>query len=128
MNESRSGPSAAERKQLKQQYRETSRPMGVFRIRHRATGRTFVGSSVTLPAIGNRMRTQLRTGTCVKHPELQRDWNEHGPEAFEFEVLAELEPSEEPGYDPTRDLAALEALWLEELTPFDERGYNRRPR
>jgi len=30
--------------------------------------------------------------------------------------------------EDVRLISALEALWLEELSPFDERGYNARPK
>lgn len=121
-------PSGDERKALKRRYKESRRPMGVFSIRNLRDGRRLVASSVDLPAIFNRMRMQLATGTCVKYPELQQAWKELGEEAFAFEVLEELEPPEDPARDPSDDLAALEALWLEELSPYEERGYNRRPR
>ncbi len=45
-----------------------------------------------------------------------------------FETLEELTPPEGPGWDPTDDLAALEQLWLEQLEPYGEKGYNRRPK
>jgi hypothetical protein len=32
------------------------------------------------------------------------------------------------GSDPGEDLQALKELWLEKLEPYDERGYNRRPK
>ncbi len=31
------------------------------------------------------------------------------------------------GYDPTEDLEALEALWMEKLAPFESNGHHRRP-
>ena len=31
---------------------------------------------------------------------------------------------DQSGYDPKADLRALEELWLDKLSPFDERGYN----
>jgi hypothetical protein len=59
---------------------------------------------------------------------LQEDWNEFGPEVFEFETLDTLKPPDSPDYDPSGDLRALEEMWLEKLSPFDERGYNARPK
>jgi hypothetical protein len=32
-----------------------------------------------------------------------------------------------PGYDPRDDLRALEALWLDRLQPYGERGYHTAP-
>jgi hypothetical protein len=117
-----------DRKAIAREYKESYRPTGVFRLRNTTNGRMLVGSSVNLPATFNRLRMTLDAGGYLMHPELQRDWKALGAEAFEFEVLQELEPPEGPGWDPREDLAALEALWLEELSPYVERGYNRRPK
>ena len=37
-------------------------------------------------------------------------------ESFVFEVLDTLTPSQEEGYNPADDLAALEDMWLEKLS------------
>jgi GIY-YIG catalytic domain len=102
------------RRELIREYKETPRPMGVFRIRNTVNGRAFVGSSTDLPSILNRHRAQLRLG-AHRNRDFQADWNSLGADAFEFEILDELERRDEPGYDPTDDLRALEALWIERL-------------
>ncbi len=104
------------------EYKETPRPMGVFRVRHKVKGRFLVGSSVDVPSMLNRVRFQLTAGG---HPDraLQRDWNESGPDAFEFETLDLLAPADEPGRDPASDLRALEQMWLERLGRPGEPGY-----
>lgn len=114
-----------DRRALKREYKESYRPMGVFQIRNTVSGRILVASSVNLPAIFNRMRMQLNTGSYLMHRELQADWKEIGEDAFAFEVLEELDPPEAPGIDPSDDLAALLELWIDELQPYGERGYNR---
>lgn len=101
--------------------------MGVFRVHNTVKDKSFVGTSRDLPAILNRHQAQLRMGGHVSS-ELQNDWNTMGPDAFVFEVLDTLEPPTTPGYDPSDDLRVLEQLWLDKLSPFDERGYNTRPR
>jgi hypothetical protein len=116
------------RRDLKRQYLESHRPTGVFRLRNTAEDRSYVASSVNLPATFNKLRMQLDTGSFLMLPSLQQDWKRLGAVAFEFEVLEELEPPDAPEWDPREDLAALEALWLEQLEPWDPRGYNRRPR
>ena len=116
-----------DRKALIREYKETPRPMGVYQIRNTANGKLFVGSSKELPSIFNRHRAALRMGSH-QNRELQKDWNELGPDAFEFEVLDTLTPPERPDYNPSNDLKALEELWLDKLSPFDERGYNVRPK
>jgi hypothetical protein len=72
----------------------------------------------------NRQRAQLRFGG---HPDrqMQADWNALGPDAFVFEVLDTLEPRDDPAYDPTADLDALEKLWREKLAPGGDPGYKR---
>jgi hypothetical protein len=103
-------------------YKETPRQMGVFRVRNTANGRSLIGSSVDFPAMLNRQRFQLGAGG---HPDraLQKDWDECGPGAFEFETLDTLRPRDEPGFDPAADLRMLEQMWLEKLGRPGERGY-----
>ena len=115
-----------DRKALARTYKETPRPMGIYCIRNVADGRSLIGRSVDLPSALNRERTALRFGGHSNR-SLQSDWNALGPENFAFEVLDTLAPPQRPDYDPTDDLRVLEALWLERLDPFDERGYMRRP-
>jgi len=116
-----------DKKALTREYKESRRPMGVYQIRNTANGKLLVGVSVDLPSILNRHRAELRMGGH-RNRELQKDWAEFGPEAFEFEVLDTLTPPERPDYDPSGDLRALEELWLEQLSPFGERGYNATPK
>jgi hypothetical protein len=116
-----------DKKALIREYKDTQRPMGVYQVRNTVNGKVLIGRSVDLPAILNRLRGELRLGG-LRNRALQQDWNEHGPEAFEIEVLDTLPPSDRPGYNPADDLKALEALWLEKLMPFEERGYNARPK
>jgi hypothetical protein len=108
------------------QEHDSAWKMGVFRVRNTVTGKCLVGTSANLPGMLNRQRWQLGMGA---HPnrELQKDWNDLGPDAFAFEVLDTLTPPERPDYDPSDDLRALERLWLDKLSPFQDRGYNARP-
>ena len=99
--------------------------MGIFQIRNEVSGKIFVGSSMDLAAMFNRIRFQLFAGA---HPnkELEADWKRLGADKFSFEVLEEVVPREEPNYDYKADLETLEDLWLEKLEPYDEKGYNER--
>ena len=116
-----------DRKALIREYRETPRPMGVFRVHNTVDDRSLVGSTMDLPAMLNRQRAQLRFGGH-KNRELQRDWNRLGEGAFEFEVLDTLAPADPPDTRAAaKDLEVLEQLWLERLQPFGERGYHRAP-
>ena len=103
------------RKDLIRAYRETPRPMGVYRISNRDGTLTVVDSSVDLASSLNRHRAQLEMGS---HPSkaLQEEWNDLGPDAFEFEILDTLKPKSDPGYDPSNDLQELESMWRERLS------------
>jgi hypothetical protein len=113
-----------DRKALIREYKESTRPMGVFQIRNTANGKCFIGTSVDLPSMLNRQRTQLRLG-AHGNKALQQDWNAFGADAFVLEVLDTLPPPEAPDHDPTDDLRVLERLWLDKLRPFDDRGYHK---
>ncbi len=112
-----------DRKELIRQYKETPRPMGVFRVHNTVADKSFVGRSPDLPSMLNRQRFQLSSGGHPNHA-LQQDWDRLGPEAFVFEVVDTLSAPEKPNSDPAEDLRELEALWLERLSPYGERGYN----
>jgi hypothetical protein len=115
---------AMDRKALIRQYKETRRPVGVFRIRNRVDDRSFVASSVDLPSALNRHRSQLNGGVHANRA-LQDDWNRLGPDAFEFEQLDVLSPPrDQQDWNPADELRVLERLWLEKLSPYGARGYN----
>lgn len=101
--------------------------MGVFRVRNTTNGKSFIGSSVDLPAMLNRQQAQLGFGS---HPNraLQKDWQELGPQAFAFEILDTLKAKDEPGYNPASDLRLLEELWLEKLAAAGDLSYNEAPK
>ncbi len=113
-----------DRKARTREYKETARPAGVYRIRNTVQGRSLVGASANLPGILNRHQFELKNGSH-RDAELQRDWNELGPAAFEFEELDVLEPKNEPGYDPAADLAVLLEMWTANLTASGESLYGR---
>jgi hypothetical protein len=111
-------PIAAEhtldRKALVREVLETPCPAGVYVVRNTASGKTLLGSSLNLPGMLNRQRFQLE-GNLHPDKELQADWNDLGPDAFTFETLDLLKPSDDPGYDSTEDLRTLKTMWLEKL-------------
>jgi GIY-YIG catalytic domain. len=112
------------KRELKKDYQQSPRPMGVFKISNTVNNKVLVGSSVNLPGILNRHKSELQLGGH-RNKTLQADWNEFGSESFIFEVIEELKPKEEGG-DYKSDLAILEEIYLDMLQPYDERGYNER--
>src|SRR2546430_8887144 len=112
-----------DKKQLKKNYQQSPRPMGVFLIRNNLYDKVFLGSGLDVHGTMNRHKFQLKTGI---HPNksLQADWNQLGRNGFAFEIVDELTPREGNEIAYRKELAFLEKLWLEKLQPFGERGYN----
>lgn len=104
-----------DRKALIREYKDNPRPAGIFKVRNTTNSKVLIGSTPDLPGMLNRQRFQLEMGS---HPdkELQADWNELGPDAFEISVLDTLEPAEEPSTDAREELRLLHQMWLERLT------------
>jgi len=117
-----------DRKSLARQYQETPKPMGVGVVRNTTNGKSFIVAGIDLPSLLNRHQAQLRMN-AHGNKALQRDWQAFGKDAFTFEVLDTLTPPRDvPDYDPAADLKELEAMWLEQLAPFEPAGYHRPPR
>ncbi len=107
-----------DRKEMLRHYKENPPAMGVYRVRDTVSGGYLLGSSLNLPGILNRTRFSLEMGgdRCA---EMQLAWNEHGAEAFVFEVLDTLEPSGEPGEEPLEEVRLLEEMWRARLVATD---------
>ena len=113
------------KKELVREYKRTPKEMGVYCIRNTSSDKCFVAASRDLNARFNRHRLELKMQSDRSSPELQKDWTAQGADAFEFATLDVLEPSDELGYDPSEDLEVLEQLWLDKLTPYEPKGYNK---
>lgn len=116
-----------DRKAMMRDYKETARPMGVYRVWNPTTGTSLVAASLDLTAILNRHRAQLKMGA---HPTtaLQAEWNAGASEAFVFEILDTLVPTDPPATDPIPELQALEKMWLEQLGLVADRMHTLRSR
>jgi hypothetical protein len=111
------------RKEINQEYQERVKPSGVFQVKNMANGKVLLGSSLNLEGPLNKHRFLLKING---HPnkELQKDWNELGPDRFAFEILEVVEIRDHPNFNLKDELTLLEEIWLEKLQPFGERGYN----
>jgi len=114
---------AMNRKELKNKYKETVQPMGIYQIRNMINGKIFLGSSVNLNGIINRHKFQLKNGLHL-NKELQNDFAEVGEGGFAFEILDYLTPKEDLPADYAAELRMLEELWREKISPQHEGGYN----
>lgn len=113
------------KKELKDAYKQAKIKMGVFQIRNTVNNKLYIDSHVNLPAIWNRHKTELNFGGH-RNAALQSEWNEFGEASFLFEILAEIQPKETEITDYAKELKALAAMYIEELQPFDGKGYNRK--
>src|SRR5262245_7594639 len=111
------------RQELKRDYLERAKPAGVFQVKNTITGKLLLGSTLNLEGALNGHRFSLTIGSH-RNAELQHDWNSDGPEAFAFEVLEMVKVSDEPYFNLNDELTLLEQIWIDQLQPFGERGYN----
>lgn len=115
------------RSELKRKYKQTARPMGAYQIRNNLNGKVLVGVALDIPGVLNRHKFELNLGSH-RNGSLQAEWREFGGDNFSFEILDELQPKEDQRDNYREELAALEAMWLDVLQPYDDRGYNQRKR
>ena len=109
--------------EARREYKNTIQPMGVYSVTNKKNGKVFIGSSMNVNNIFNRISFQLKLGSYTNE-ELQKDYNLMGEAAFSFKVMDYLKPADEIGYDYKTDLQVLEELWLKKLQPYGAAGYN----
>ncbi len=111
------------KKELKREYKERQKPAGVFQIKNIANGKTLLGSSLNLDGSLNKHRFMLMSGSH-RNKALQLDWDNAEPDMFAFEILEYVEVKDAPGFNLSDELTLLEQIWLEELQPIGDGGYN----
>ena len=114
----------ADRKKLKEEYRNRIPEKGIFAIKNNRNGKVFLGSSLNLHGVLDKNRFILNIGSH-KNEQLQKDWKNFGEEAFTFEILETLKIKDEAGYDYDEDLKILEMLWVDKYRPFEKNCYNK---
>jgi hypothetical protein len=113
-----------DKKEIKKQYKQSLRPMGIFQIKNLANNKIFIGSSSNIEGKLNSIKFQLEMGSYI-NKDLQKDFNQFGVENFLFETLDILEPKQDTEYNYNEDLKTLEEMWIDKLQPFNERGYHK---
>jgi group I intron endonuclease len=111
------------RKDIHREYKERVKPAGVYQVKNNANGKVLLGSSLNLEGPLNRHKFMLKIGSHT-NKTLQKDWDEFGSDQFIFEILEEINIKDDPNFNLKDELTLLEQIWLEELQPFGERGYN----
>jgi group I intron endonuclease len=112
------------KRDIKREYIERKKPAGVFQVKNTANGKVLLGSSLNLEGPLNSHKFMLTIGQH-RNKALQKEWNEYGPEAFVFEILEVVKVKDDPSFNLSDELTLLEQIWLEEIQPFGERGYNK---
>jgi len=109
----------ARRKELLVQYKQTHREAGVYRIINTQNNKALLGSSPNLASIRNKLAFAKSTNTPgALDRRLRDDVRQFGIGAFALEVLEVLDTKPEmTAAAILKDLAALEALWREQLDP-----------
>ena len=76
-------------------YKERKSPAGIYAVRCVASGQVWVGQTLDLDKIQNRIWFMLRLGSHSSRV-LQDAWTNHGADAFGFVPLEQLEDEESP--------------------------------
>lgn len=97
--------------------------IGVYQIRNVVNDKVFVDSSVNLDKIWNRHLSELRMGGHL-NTSLQKEWNEFGEENFRYEIVSEIEQKDNEMVDYGREAKLLAKMFIDDLKPFGEKGYN----
>ncbi len=103
-----------DRSEAKKNYKQSSRPMGVYRISNTQNGKAYIGFSLDLQAKINRHKAELKFGSH-RNSELLNEWKTFGESSFEFEVLDELDLDEKSKADPIEELNILKDMWISKL-------------
>jgi group I intron endonuclease len=111
------------KKDIVREYKERQKPAGVFQIKNTVNGKVLLGSSLNLEGPLNAHKFMLSVGSH-RNKALQQEWNEYGEDKFVFEILEVVQVKDDPNFNLKDELTLLEQIWLEELQPFGERGYN----
>ena len=111
-------------KELKEEYKLIKPKIGVFQIKNIVNNKIFIDCSVNLDKIWNRHRGELNFGGH-RNEVLQKEWNEFGERNFKYEILSEIKQNEDQNIDYAREARQLAKMFIEELKPHGDKGYNK---
>ena len=92
-------------------------------VKNTANSKVLLGSSLNLEGPLNSHKFMLTIGRH-RNAAVQKDWNEFGGDKFVFEILEVVKVKDNPDFNINDELTLLEEIWIENLQPFGERGYN----
>lgn len=76
-------------------YKKRKPEAGIFAVRCAASGQAWIGQTLNLDTVQNRIWFSLRVGSHA-NAELQSAWAQHGADTFSFESLETLKDEELP--------------------------------
>lgn len=85
----------ASRKEAIKEYKARKPQRGTFAVRCAATNSIWIGATPTLETVRNSLWFGLRMGNYYDK-SLQVEWNTHGEQSFEFEILEKLDEDANP--------------------------------
>jgi hypothetical protein len=100
---------AEDRKAAIAAYKKRSAAAGIFAVRCRGSSQVWVGQTLNLDTMQNRIWFSLRVGSH-SNADLQRAWSVHGEANLAYEVLEQLE-DEELAYVRDKLLKERESHW-----------------
>jgi hypothetical protein len=112
-----------DRARLKQEYKNTPKTAGVYRILNTVNGKSFLAGTLNLHGVLERDRFVLGMGSHMCRP-LQEEYRAHGAVSFVFEILETLPEETDATVNRSEDLAILEQIWLDKLLPYGDNGYH----
>ncbi|CFQ33405.1 GIY-YIG nuclease family protein [Yersinia bercovieri] len=108
-----------DKKTLKRSYKEDHTTAGIYLISNKHTDKKLLASATNAQGTLNRYRFELKFGQH-RNKILQQEWDLYGETAFEFTLLACVQPDEK------NINAALEKLlneWQQKVRISDEQRY-----
>ncbi|RIX53923.1 GIY-YIG nuclease family protein [Paenibacillus nanensis] len=112
----------SKRKELLEEFKQIKTYMGVIKITNKMNGKIFIDSYPNLKNKWTAIQAQLTLGRFM-NTQLQKDWNECGPEAFDYEELEKKKTDDV--LDLRWEVKQMKKPWLEKLQPYGDRGYNK---
>jgi len=97
--------------ELKAGYKLNPPTAGIIAITHRASGKALIDSSRNPQGVLNRHRFELKLGSH-HNAALKADWLRDGETAFDFAIVDNVTPSNDPAFDLDAELAKRLALRL----------------
>jgi len=113
------------RQALQQAYKMAPTYYGVIQIKNERNQKIWIDTVSNLHNRWNFYQLNLNKN-FYRNSSLQTDWNELGADVFAYSVLFKEDTSDVQNMRAT--LKELKTKWLHQLQPFDEHGYNKRPK